>query len=123
MDKTEYISLLSAASVNDTSKCIQVDERRPKTRERPSKHYRSLFQKEKELRTALHEILPEEIANTLSLKSPRFAHLYGLAKTHRATLSMRSISSATGRYDYKLAKLSKEKLKPVSINEYTTDDA
>jgi len=36
MDKTEYISLLRAASVNNTSKCIQVDDRRPKTRERPS---------------------------------------------------------------------------------------
>jgi len=98
MDEIKYISLLSAASVNNTSKCIQVDYRRPKTRERPSKHYRPLFQKEKELRTALHEILPEEIANTLSLKSSRLAHLYGLAKTHKATLSMRPISSATGTY-------------------------
>jgi len=96
MDKTEYISLLSAASVNNASKCIQVDDRRPKIRERPSKHYRPLFQKEKELRTALHEILPEEIANTLTLKSSKLAHLYGLARTHKATLSMRPISSATG---------------------------
>jgi len=56
MDKTEFISLLSATSVNNTSKSIQVDDRRPKTRDRPSKHYPPLFQKEKELRTALHEI-------------------------------------------------------------------
>jgi len=67
--------------------------------------------------------LPKKIANTLSLKSPRFAHLYGLAKTHRATLNMWPISSATGTYNYKLAKWLEEKLKPVSINEYTIDDA
>jgi len=79
------------------------------------------FRKRKR-RTALYEILPEEIANTLTLKSSNFAHLYGLAKTHKATLSMRPVSSATGTYNYKLAKWFEEKLKPVSINEYTIND-
>jgi hypothetical protein len=67
--------------------------------------------------------LPEEIANTLSPKSSRLAHLYGLPKTHKATLSMRPILSATGTYNYKLAKWLEEKLKPLSINEYTITDA
>ena len=81
-----------------------------------------LLQKEKELRTMLNGILPEEIANTLCPKSSRLAHLFGLPKTHKAMLSMRRILSATGRYNYKLAKLLEEKLKPVSINEYTITD-
>ena len=123
MDKTDYIRLLSAASVDNTSKFIHVDDKRPKSRGRPSKHYHPLLQKEKELRTTLREILPEEIANTLSPKSSRLAHLYGLPKTHKATLSMRPILSATGTYNHKLAKWLEEKLKPLSINEYTITDA
>ena len=81
------------------------------------------FRKRKSCATTLHEILPEEIANTLSPKSSRLAHLYGLPKTHKATLSMRPILSATGTYNYKLAKWLEEKLKRLSINEYTITDA
>ena len=82
-----------------------------------------LLQKEKELHETLHQILPEEIANSLSPKSSRLAHLYGLPKTHKATLSMRPILSATGTYNYNLAKWLEQKLKPLSINEYTITDA
>ena len=64
-----------------------------------------------------------QIVNSLSLKSSRFAHFYGLPKTHKATLSMRLILSATGTYNYNLAKWLEEKLKPPSINEYTITDA
>ena len=39
------------------------------------------------------------------------------------TLSMRPILSATGTYNYKLAKWLEGKLKPLSINEYTIIDA
>ena len=46
-------------------------------------------------------------------------HLYGLPKTHKPTLSMRPILSASWTYIYKL----EEKLKPLSVNQYTTDDA
>jgi len=68
--------------------------------------------------------LPEEIANTLSSKSSKPAHLSGFPKTHKATLSMRPISSATETYNYNLAKWLEEiKLKPLSINEYTINDA
>ena len=121
IDKADYIRLLSAASGDNTSKFIHLDDKRPKSRGRPPKHYHPLLQKEKELR--IREILPEEIANTLSPKSSRLAHLYGLPKTHKATLSMRPILSATGTYNHKLAKWLEEKLKPLSINEYTITDA
>ena len=123
MDKTEYIRLLSAASIDNTSKFVHVDEKRPKRRGRPAQHFHPLLQKEKELRTALRQILPEEIANSLSPKSSRLSHLYGLPKTHKATLSMRPILSATGAYNYNLAKWLEEKLKPLSINDYTITDA
>jgi len=51
----------------------------------------------------------EEIANTLSPKSSRLAHLYGLPQTQKATLSMKPILSATRTYNYKLAKWLEEK--------------
>ena len=39
MDKPEYIRLLSAASVDNTSKFTHVDDKRPKMRGRPPKHF------------------------------------------------------------------------------------
>ena len=114
MDKADYVRLLSAASADNTSKFIHVHDKRPKSRGRPPKHYPPLLQKEKKLRTTLREILPEEIVNTLSPKSSRLAHLYGLPKAHKVTLSMRPILSATGTYNQKLAKWPEEKLKPLS---------
>ena len=87
MDKPEYIRLVSAASVDNTPKLSHVDHKRPaKMRGRPPKHFRPLLQKEKELQENLRQILPEEIANSLSPKSSRLTHLYGLPKTHKATL-------------------------------------
>ena len=92
-------------------------------RGRPPKHFHPLFQKEKELHETLNQILPEEIVNSLSPKSSRLAHLYGLPKTHKTTLSMRPILSATGTYNYNLAKWLEQKLQPLSLNEYTITDA
>ena len=106
MDKAEYTRLLSAASIDDTSKFVH-----------------PLLQKEKDVNTVLREILPKNIADSLCAKGSRLAHLYGLPKTHKASLSMRPILSATGTYNYNLAKWLEEKLKPLSVNEYTITDA
>ena len=122
MDKSEYLRLLSAASIDDTTKFSRVDDKRPNLRGRPPKHYHSLLQKEKDVHSILHRILPQEIATSLSPKSSRLAHLYGLPKTHKAKLSMRPILSATGTYNFNLAKWLEEKLKPLSVNEYTITD-
>ena len=59
---------------------------------------------------------------TLCPTGSRPAHLYGLPKTHKPTLSMRPILSATKTYNYDLAKWLEEKLKPLSINEHTIAD-
>ena len=85
--------------------------------ERNVYQFHPLLQKEKQLHETLHQILPEEIANSLSPNIFRLAHLYGLPKTHKATLSMRPILSATGTYSYNLAKWLEQKLKPLSLNE------
>ena len=122
MDKSEYLQLLSAASVDDTTKFARVDDKRPKFRGRPPKHYHPLLQKEKDLHSISHRILPQDIATSLSPKSSRLAHLYGLPKTHKTELSMRPILSATGTYNFNLAKCLEEKLKPLSVNEYTITD-
>ena len=50
------------------------------------------------------------------------SRLYGLPKTHKEKLSMRPILSATGTYNYALAKWLDEKLKPLSVNRYTISD-
>ena len=123
MDKCEYIRLLSAASIDDATEFSRVDDKRPNLRGRPPKHYHPLLQKEKDVHSILHRILPEDVANSLSSKSSRLAHLYGLPKTHKAKLSMRPILSGTGTYNFNLAKWLEEKLKPISVNEYTITDA
>ena len=95
---------------------------RPNTKGRPPKHYHPLLQKEKELASIVRRILPKSIADSLIQKGSRLAHLYGLPKTHKKKLAMRPILSATGTYNYKLAKWLDEKLKPLSTNEHTIGD-
>ena len=119
MDKSEYLRLLSAASIDDTTKFSR-DDKHPNLRGRPPKQ--TLLQKEKDVHSILHRILPQEIATSLSPKSSRLAHLYGLPKTHKAKLSMRPILSATGTYNFNLTKWLEEKLKPLSVNKYTITD-
>ena len=122
MDKTEYVRLLTEASISDTTKFSAVSKDRPRTRGRPPKHFHPLLQKEKELGTIVRRILPKEIADVVCLKGSRLAHLYGLPKTHKAKLSIRPILSATSTYNYALAKWLDGKLKPLSVNNYTISD-
>ena len=122
MDKTEYIRLLNDASINDTSKFIPISTERPNTRGRPPKYYHPLLQKEKQLESVVRKTLPKQIADTVCRKGSRLAHLYGLPKTHKQQLSMRPILSATGTYNYALAKWLDDKLKPLSLNRYTISD-
>ena len=56
------------------------------------------------------KILPKPIANPL------------IPKTHKKKLVVRPILSATGTYNYKLAKWLDEKLKPLSVNDQTIND-
>ena len=102
---------------------MHADDKRPESRGRPPKHFHPLLQKMKDVNTVLREILPKNIADSLCAKGSRLAHLYGLPKIHKANLSMRPILSATGTYNYNLAKWLEEKLKPLSVNEYTITDA
>ena len=118
MDKSEYIRLLSAASIDDVTKFAPADDKRPNLRGRPPKHFRPLLRKEKGVHSILHQILPADITTSLSPKSSRLSYLYGLPKTHKAKLSMRPILSATGTYNFNLAKWLEQKLKPLSVNEY-----
>ena len=62
MDKPEYICLVSAASVDNTPKFSHVDHKRlAKMRGRPLKHFRPLFQKEKELQEHLRQIFLKKL--------------------------------------------------------------
>jgi hypothetical protein len=122
MDKSQYTKLLNEASIDNKEKFRSVNLERPKTRGRPPKHYHPLLQKEKELETVVRQILPKEVADAICPKGSRLAHLYGLPKTHKPKLAMRLILSATGTYNFMLAKWLDEKLKPISINEFTVSD-
>ncbi len=62
------------------------------------------------------------VADSICPKGSRLAHLYGLRKTHKPRLAMRPILSATGTYNFKLAKWLDEKLKSLSINKYTVSN-
>ena len=121
MDKTEYLRILSEASVSDTTKFSAVSKERPKTRGRFPKYYHPLLQKEKELEAIVRRILPKEIADTVCLKGSHLAHLYGLPKTQGKSFST-SISSSTATYNYPLPKWVDDKLKTLSINNYTITD-
>ena len=67
MDKSEYIRLLSAASVYDNTKFARVNDKRPNLRGR--QHFHPLLQKEKEVHSILPQILSDDIASSLSAKS------------------------------------------------------
>ena len=122
LDKTEYLRLLSEALINDTSKFCTVPLEKPKTRRRPPKYYHSLLKKEKILDSIVRRILPKNIADSVSPSGSRLAHLYGLSKTLKEQLAMRPILSATDTYNYPLANWLDEKLKPLSLNQYTVTD-
>ncbi|XP_068723610.1 uncharacterized protein [Montipora capricornis] len=122
MDKQEYLRLLSQASVNDTSKFCAVPLERPKSKGRPPKYYRLLPEKEKVVESTVRRILPSAIADSVRPTGSRLARFYGLPKTHKRQLAMRPILSATGTYNYALAKWLDAMLKPLSVNEHTITD-
>ena len=122
MDKDQYLRLPREASINDSTKFAHVDQHRPKSRGRPPKHFHPLLEKEKQLHEKVHRILPKATAEQLCPKGSRLAHLYGLPKTHKERLCMRPILSASGTYNYPLAKWLEEKLKPLSTNKYCIND-
>jgi hypothetical protein len=109
-------------SINNEEKFQSISLERPKSKGRPVKHYHPLLQKAKEIESAVRKILPKEIADFISPKGSRLAHLYGLPKTHKKELAMRPILSATDTYNYTLAKWLNENLKPLSTNKYTIPD-
>jgi len=104
--------LLCDASIRDSTKYIECSNERLKTCGRPPKYY----QKENELCTKVHNILPKSIADSLCPKGSRLVHLYGLPKTQKPELSMRPILLATNTYNYPLAKWLEEKLKSLRIS-------
>ena len=70
----------------------------------------------------MKRILPKDTADSVVQKGSRLAQLYGLPKTHKKQLAMRPILSATGTYNYKLAKWLDKTLKPLSANDHTVSD-
>ena len=118
MDKSEYLRLLSEASINDSNKFRAVPLERPSGKGRPPTYYHPLPQKEKELDSIVRRILPKPIADTVRPTGSKLAHLYGLPKTHKDRLAMRPILSATQTCNYALAKWLDAKLKPQTLKEY-----
>ena len=89
MDTADYVRLLHNTSINATSKFIPVSKERPKRKGHPPKYYHPLLEKEQQLESVVRKILPKSIADICGSGS-RLAHLYGLPKTHKENLSMRS---------------------------------
>ena len=78
MNKSDYVLLLSEASINDETKLKSVSLERPRTKGRPPKYYHPLLEREKHLDSVVRRILPKHIADTVCQKGSRLAHLYGL---------------------------------------------
>ena len=87
MEKSHYNTLLKEASVDNKENIRSVSREQPKTRGRPTKHFHSLLQKEKQLERTVRNILPKDIADDICPKGSRLAHLYGLPKTHKPKLN------------------------------------
>lgn len=122
MDKSEYLRLITQASINDSSKFQAVPLERPASKGRPPKHYHPLLQKERDLDSTVPRILPKSIADTVHPTGSRLAHLDGLPKTHKERLAIYPILPATQTYNYALAKCLDTKRKPLSLNRYTVTD-
>ena len=86
MDKSEYLRLLSEASINDSSKFQAVPLERPSSKGRPPTYYHPLLKKEKDLDAIVRRILPKSIADTVRPTGSRLAHLYGLPKNTQGAL-------------------------------------
>ena len=98
------VRLLNEASIDNLTKFRPVSLQKPTTRGRQPKYYHPLLVKEKHLESVVRRILPKEMADFVCQKGFRLAHLYSLPKTHKTTLAMRPILSASGTYNYALAK-------------------
>ena len=83
MDKSEYLRLLSEASINDSSKFQAVPLERPSSKGRPPAYYHPLLKKEKDLDAIVRRILPKSMTDAIRPTGYRLAHLYGLPKTHK----------------------------------------
>lgn len=73
MNKSDYVRLLSEASINDETKFKSVSLERPRTRGRPPKQYYPLLEKEKHLDSVVRRILPKHTADTVCQKGSRLA--------------------------------------------------
>ena len=82
--------------------CYAVPLERPSSKGRPPTYYHPLLQKEKDLDSIVHRILPKSFAEPVRPIGSRLAHLYGLPKTHKERLAMHPILSATQTYNYAL---------------------
>ena len=69
MDNSEYLRLLSEASINDSSKFRAAPFERPSSKGRPTIYYHPVLQKEKELASIVRRILPKPIADTCALQA------------------------------------------------------
>ena len=99
MNKSEYLRLLSEASINDQVNFGRFLSKGPRVKA-DHQHITTLFlQKEKELESIVRRILPKPIADTVCPTGSRLAHLYGLPKTHKDWLAMRPILSAKQTYN------------------------
>ena len=62
MNKSDYVRLLSEASINDETKFKSVSLERPRTKGRPPKYYHPLLEREKHLDSVVRRILPRSAA-------------------------------------------------------------
>ena len=85
-----------------------------------------LLQKEADLDrvlTSMKEKLPNDVRNEIRPHGSRLAHMYGLPKLHKQGVPLRLVLSATGTYNFKLAKWLNSILQPLIPGKHSVDSA
>ena len=124
MDRANYVDKMMKI-LDDVTKFRVIDADKP-TRGRKPLVSHPLLQKEADLDrvlTSMKEKLPNDVRNEIRPHGSRLAHMYGLPKLHKQGVPLRPALSATGTYNFKLAKWLNSILQPLIPAKHTVDSA
>ena len=124
MDRANYVDKMMKI-LDDVTKFRVIDADKP-TRGRKPLVSHPLLQKEADLDrvlTSMKEKLPNDVRNEIRPHGSRLAHMYGLPKLHKQGVPLRPVLSATGTYNFKLAKWLNSILQPLIPAKHTVDSA
>ena len=125
MDRHEYVEKMLSI-LHDTTKFQRVSSERSVKRGRKPLVFHPLLEKESELDRFLVELdgkIPKDVSKSIRPRGSRLAHMYGLPKMHKPGVPLRPVLSATGTYNFELAKWLNSVLQPLVNSQHSVDSA